>query len=112
LSIFRLMNSLERALIAKAGYDNGWEVTVEDSVERVILASALHRAKALIVPDAGPEAKWRVRFDHPTLTREMRRNEPRSASSDHSFAVGTERHLGLAVANRAILGKRSVVFSE
>ncbi len=32
------MNSLERSLILKAGYDHGWEVVTADTPERVVLA--------------------------------------------------------------------------
>ncbi|HEX9783868.1 MAG TPA: hypothetical protein VGA56_14190 [Opitutaceae bacterium] len=99
------MNSLERALIAKAGYDNGWEVTVEDSVDRFILASALHRAKAEIVPDASLAAKWRVRFDHGTLAREVGRNASHAALSDHAFAVSIERDLGQLLQEAARLAQ-------
>jgi hypothetical protein len=42
------MNSLERTLIEKAGYDNGWEVVVKSVPEYVLLASALHQAQAQI----------------------------------------------------------------
>jgi len=36
------MNSLERSLVEKAGYDNGWERSASDSDESVVLTSSRH----------------------------------------------------------------------
>lgn len=36
------MNSLTRSQLAKAAYDNGWEVTVSTDADAVIVSSALH----------------------------------------------------------------------
>ena len=36
------MNSLERSLVEKAGYDNGWERSSSSSDENVLLSSTRH----------------------------------------------------------------------
>jgi len=38
------MNPLERSLIEKAGYANGWENVRESTAARVVLFSARHKA--------------------------------------------------------------------
>ena len=48
------MNPLERSLIEKAGYANGYENVRESTAERVVLFSARHRSHAVIQP-AGPD---------------------------------------------------------
>jgi hypothetical protein len=41
------MNSLKRALIEKAGYDNGFEHVVTSEKTHVMLASARHSVRAV-----------------------------------------------------------------
>ncbi len=40
------MNPLERSLIEKAGYANGWENVRESTPEHVVMFSARHKAEA------------------------------------------------------------------
>ncbi|NCC53623.1 MAG: HNH endonuclease [Spartobacteria bacterium] len=47
------MNSLERSLIQKAGYDNGWEVVLENKPDAVCFTSAIHKAHARVTFDNG-----------------------------------------------------------
>jgi hypothetical protein len=42
------MNLLERSLIEKAGYDNGWENVLEETPDRVLLGSSRHAGQAQI----------------------------------------------------------------
>lgn len=96
------MNSLERALIAKAGYDHGWEVVVEETPDRVVLASALHRARAY-VDRRLPDSRWLLLSVHPDqLHRELQRTMPESCLTDDLFGAGSEAALGhlLAQASR------------
>lgn len=44
-----LMNPLERSLIEKAGYDNGWENVLEETPDRVLLGSSRHGGHAQII---------------------------------------------------------------
>lgn len=46
------MNSLQRALIEKAGHDNGFEHAASNDT-RIILASARHRAQIEIASERG-----------------------------------------------------------
>ncbi|MGB9590912.1 MAG: HNH endonuclease [Candidatus Kryptoniota bacterium] len=48
------MNSLEQTLVSKAGFDNGWEFCIEQSPERIMLASARHPYRALITASEHP----------------------------------------------------------
>ncbi|PAW70205.1 MAG: hypothetical protein B9S35_15450 [Opitutia bacterium Tous-C5TDCM] len=87
------MNSLERTLILKAGYDHGWEVVVEESTERVVLASALHRARATVT-NFPPSSFWLVTIIPPTLHRELSRVLPGWVLTDETFGAEDERDLG------------------
>ena len=98
------MNSLERTLIEKAGYDNGWEVVVKSVREYVLLASALHKAQARITKSE--QRLWRL--DLPTglltseLNRETARDEPQGP-----FHASNDTELG-ALLNRAAKLARSL----
>ena len=49
------MNPLERSLIEKAGYDNGWENVLEETPDRVLLGSSRHSGQTQIVCHPGDE---------------------------------------------------------
>lgn len=77
------MNSLERTLILKAGYDHGWEVVVEDAPAQVILASALHRAQVqIIAPPSGSGSRWAIAVQPEEIHRELIREQPGYHLSD------------------------------
>lgn len=56
------MNPLERTLIEKAGYANGWENVRESTTEQVIMFSARHKAVAVISPASDGSSAWRAEF--------------------------------------------------
>jgi len=56
------MNPLERSLIEKAGYANGWENVREGTTDRVVMFSARHKAEAVISPTDDGSGAWRVDF--------------------------------------------------
>ncbi|MDP3850702.1 MAG: HNH endonuclease [Luteolibacter sp.] len=56
------MNPLERSLIEKAGYANGWENVRESTAERVIMFSARHKAQAFVSTAGNDGGAWRVEF--------------------------------------------------
>lgn len=56
------MNPLERSLIEKAGYANGWENVREGTTGRVVMFSARHKAEAVVYPAADGSGAWRVDF--------------------------------------------------
>ncbi|MEN9661764.1 MAG: hypothetical protein RL324_713 [Verrucomicrobiota bacterium] len=90
------MHILERTLITKSGYDNGWEVVAEDTSARVVLASALHRARVIIAGEKEPGADWNVRFDQASLTREVGRTVGiPMTGTDHYVARGDHELGGL-----------------
>lgn len=98
------MNSLERTLIEKAGYDNGWEITVESAPERVILASALHRARARICKSV--HKRWRIVFPPGQLAHELNR-ETAVGDCGELFHASNDTELGLLL-NRAAKLARSL----
>ena len=71
------MNILERALVAKAGREHGWENVVESVETRVVLASARHRGHASVAAVGG--GGWQVTFPDVRLIRELARSLPRLA---------------------------------
>jgi len=75
------MNSLERSLVEKAGYDNGWERSSFDSDGNVVLASARHGFSAL-VRKGSHDAEWSVRFGDGFPLDELRRGFPANAFSE------------------------------
>jgi putative restriction endonuclease len=56
------MNPLERTLIEKAGYANGWENVRDSTPERVVMFSARHKAEAVVSKAADTSGAWRVDF--------------------------------------------------
>lgn len=49
------MNPLERSLIEKTGYENGWENVLEEFPDRVLLGSSRHGGHAQIISLSGDE---------------------------------------------------------
>lgn len=98
------MNSLERTLIEKAGYDNGWEITVESTPEQVILASALHRARARV--SKSDHSRWGVELPSGQLVHELNR-EAAGGENDEQFHASNDTELGLLL-NRAAKLARSL----
>lgn len=91
------VNSLERTLIEKAGYDNGWEVVMLSTPSEVILASALHTAKARITKTES--LKWRIGLPPGKLSHELTRDaNPRI--EENTFEASNDGELG-ALLNRA-----------
>lgn len=96
------MNTLERSLVEKAGYDNGWEVTLrgdpsEGTLAPVKLASARHGAVAEVaaLKKSSPESEafFTVRFVRgpEALGRELARET--CVKDEHFEAAG---HKGLS----------------
>jgi hypothetical protein len=67
------MNPLERSLIEKAGYANGWENVRESTPERVVMFSARHKAEAVVSAAGNDSGAWRVEFPHGPPVGEMAR---------------------------------------
>lgn len=81
------MNTLERALIEKAGHEHGWENVLESRGELVLLASARHRARASITQTEG--STWSVDLPGGRLTRELARSLQIEAAADGHFVVAS-----------------------
>jgi putative restriction endonuclease len=87
-----LMNSLERSLIKKAGYDNGWEVVINEDVEQVVLGSAHHSARAIIAPFP-PKDLWTIIITPKAIHDEIARVCPPFCITDEHFGAISERDL-------------------
>lgn len=98
------MNSLERSLIEKAGYDNGWEIVVESVPEQVSLASALHRGCAAIEPADRPNA-WMLTLPPGPLADELSKAEAANLEKNGSFQVGNDTELGRLLRHAARLAR-------
>ncbi|WP_138223321.1 HNH endonuclease [Nibricoccus aquaticus] len=98
------MNSLERSLVQKAGYDHGWEVVVEDRPEQVVLASALHHARARI-QSALPSSRWLLTVTPRPIHRELERAEPSFYLTGEYFRANNEAELGRLLEQGARLAR-------
>ena len=98
------MNSLERSLIRKAGYDHGWEVVVEESPEQVILASALHGTRARVTAVSGGTG-WEVALSSGILTDELVRLTPAAGQSNGGFRAVSEGRLGQLLHQAALIAR-------
>ena len=69
------MNALERALIEKAGRENGWENFIESDEATVVLSSARHPAQVFVAPaDSG--IGWDVAIPAGLIRQELIRSLP------------------------------------
>ena len=84
------MNSLERALIEKAGNNHGFEYVLPGEDQAVKLASARHRAQVRIAPLAG---RFLLTFASPAadlLNAELMRGFPALAGGKAGFVATTQ----------------------
>ncbi|HEX7260629.1 MAG TPA: HNH endonuclease [Luteolibacter sp.] len=82
------MNLLERSLIEKAGYANGWENVRESTPERVVMFSARHKAEAHVTPAATPGSAWRVAFPYGPPVKELCHSLPEMLDDGYFQALG------------------------
>ena len=98
------MNPLQRALVEKTGHDNGFEHVLPVAGDAVTLASARHRASAMVVPLAGG-FEVRVQPASPALVPELLRNFKLWAEADGVFRVP-------ALVDLAVLLRRAASLSQ
>ena len=87
------MDSLERALIEKAGYGHGFENISESSPERVVLFSARHRAEACVTRSTDTANQWHVVFRQGPPPAELVRTLSGIPFKDAAFGPVDERTL-------------------
>ena len=78
---------LERSLIEKAGYENGWENVIDSREGSVVLASARHRAQVLILPRPADKG-WIVEVPPGLLFQELIRSLPEIGQLDDKLIAG------------------------
>ena len=88
------MNPLERSLIEKAGYANGWENVRENSPERVVLFSSRHAAEAIVWTAETNPSLWRVVFPNGPQAGELARGFSEARQPDDGFHAEGEAALG------------------
>jgi hypothetical protein len=99
------MNMLQRALIEKAGHDNGFEhVLASPDAGRVLLASALHAAEVAITV-TGPHFNAAVVKGSAKLPAELARSFPGSSSDGKMFTLATEAALARWLRRAAALAQ-------
>ncbi|MCO1670729.1 HNH endonuclease [Pseudomonas aeruginosa] len=98
------MNPLQRALIEKIGHDNGFEHVLPAAGDAVTLASARHRASAMVVPLA---SGFEVCFQpaSPALVSELLRSFKRWSDGDGVFRVPTLADLAALLRRAASLSQ-------
>ena len=79
------MNELQRALIEKAGQEQGWERTIESTKTAVVLASARHGARARIA-QAGA-SHWSISVPQGLIAVELARTFLIAGEHESVFAV-------------------------
>lgn len=80
------MNSLERALIEKAGNEHGWEHIISSTESGVTLASARHRAQVAIAKQRDATA-WDIDLPAGLIRQELARSFPLQAQGDGRFSA-------------------------
>jgi putative restriction endonuclease len=109
------MNPLQRALIEKAGHDNGFEYVLPSGGLGVDLGSARHPAKVTVT--ASEDGFWgSIQSGSATLAQELARTFPVSDVSAQGFVLATEavlaRWLRRAAALSQALPNQAVVAFE
>lgn len=99
------MNSLERSLVEKAGYDSGFENIVSSSADEVILASARHPSKVSIFKVGSQYEVQLSSLKSATLHEELRRSFSDLTESGSSFLVPTEEQLAKLLRRAASLSQ-------
>ena len=88
------MNVLERTLIEKAGYANGWENIRESTPDRIVLYSARHQAEASVIPASSGDETWVVSFPKGPSSSELIRTLPELGGQQGDHQVAGEMALG------------------
>lgn len=88
------MTALERSLIEKAGYANGWENVRESTPDRVVMFSARHKAEAHVSPPVAGAGPWQVSFPKGPITSELARSLPDMLCDSGTFHAKGETALG------------------
>ena len=98
------MNSLERSLVTKAGYDHGWEVVIDETAPAfLVLGSANHRAQTTVRAAGG--GGWIVQFPAGRLTSELSRVVGLRRDGGGGVAAANERELGALLAHASRLAR-------
>lgn len=98
------MNPLQRALIEKAGHDNGFEHVLPSDGQHVELGSARHPTQVR-VSTAADSIGVIVRSGTATLAQELARTYPHAGPADQGFVLPTEAALAQWLRRAAALSQ-------
>lgn len=99
------MNPLLRTLIEKAGHDNGFEHVLAHEATMVTLASARHRARAVVSVPPGGGFNVIFQSASPALLPELHRTFRGAMANVNSFIVDTVADLALLLRRAASLSQ-------
>ena len=100
------MNPLQRALIEKAGHDNGFENVLPSVGPHVALGSARHPAKVTVTVTASEDGFWgAIQSGAATLTQELARTFPMAGNPVQGFVLPTEAALAQWLRRTAALSQ-------
>ena len=97
------MNSLNRTLIEKAGYDNGFEIAQESDPAMVSLCSSLHPIK-VVITDGNHEGAYVLQFSDNLSLTELKRGLNKELFLDDKIEVWNRELLGVVLRRAAELG--------
>ena len=83
------MNPLQRALIEKAGHDNGFEYVLPGDAQHVVLASARHPARVRVAL-IGQGYEVGIDTGSATLAQELARTSATSQTGATTFVLSSE----------------------
>ena len=98
------MNALDRALISKAGHDNGFEHVLADGPDGLVLASARHGARAEVAMPASGGYSVALQAPNPALLPELARAFA-AATAGGDFVISTEAELARLLRRAAGLAR-------
>lgn len=99
------VSPLERALIEKAGHDNGFEHVLDGSLSEVRMGSALHPVRVIV---ATLPRGWRLGFESSSrcsLIDELGRSWPELQLGGNDFEATDRDHLVLLLRRAAALAR-------
>jgi len=97
------LNSLDRSLIEKAGYDNGFEIVQKSDAFVVSLCSSLHPVKVDITV-GNHEGAYVLRFSDTLSLQELKRGLNKGLFSDGKIEAWNRELLGVVLKRAAELG--------
>jgi len=99
-----MINSFDRSLIEKTGYDHGWEVSEQPAdLSVVVMVSARHPGRVMVRPNGS--SGWLLQFNEAVNITELRRSFPSPYFTGVGVSVPGWNILGAVLTRAAQLGE-------